>query len=165
MAFRWKRALTSAAVAAGLAAGSASADPRLLTARTPQGGGLVEHAISVDFDDGLSRSGFIDISFSGSFDAATTIDLAEWPDIQESMETTTVVELRGGTGGGSAVDVVPVARLVVPEGQPVSYSAVVSRAGQNFVLVPEPLASLCAAWALTTLAWLRRRSRRGEGAG
>jgi hypothetical protein len=138
----------------------AAADPVLTSTQTPQGGGLVQHDVSVDFRDGLSRSGFIQITFSGNFDAASSLTTANWPDIQDVTTSPTHYHLQGGTGGGSSVDVVQIASLVVPAGEPIAYNAVVSRAGQNYVLAPEPAAPLIAAMGLVAVAALRARGRR-----
>lgn len=141
-----------------LAAGSpAGADPVIVSQATPRGGGLVAHDVSVDFRDGLARSGFIQITFSGNFDATSAFDLASWPDLQAVQTSATVYSLQGGTGGGSQVDVVSVAQLVVPAGEAILYNAVVSRDGRNFVLVPEPSAAAAGAAVLLAFAFLRAR--------
>ena len=135
------------------------ADPVLTFSRTPQAGGLVRHDVAVNFQDGLSRSGFIQITFSSNFDASSSFALASWPDIQQVTTNPTVYSLQGGTGGGSQVDVVDVAQLVVPQGLRITYNAVVSRDGQNFVLVPEPSAPAAAGLCLALVALLRARRR------
>ena len=150
------------ALALTLVASPGSADPIVTSASTPIGGGLVSHAVAIDFQDGLSRSGFVQISFSGNFDAQSALAVANWPDIQSADAGVTaagVYSLQGGTGGGSTVDVVPVATLVLPEGESFSYSGVVSRDGRNFIVVPEPFASGSSAAALLTLEALRRKPR------
>ena len=139
-------------------ASSAQSDPVLTSQATPVAGGLVAHEIAIDFRDGLGRSGFIDITFLGSFDIATsTLAEGSWPDIPIVATSPTLYRLRGGTGGGSSVDVVPVAHLVVPAGQGISYNAVVSRAGRSYVLVPEPReAAVASLLAIAVLAATRR---------
>ena len=153
------RLALSALLAATWLAADASADPVLTSTQTPQGGGLVQHQVSVDFQDGLSRSGFIQVTFSGNFDGASSFALSDWPDIQDVTTSPTEYHLQGGTGGGSTVDVVEVASLVVPAGETIAYSAVVSRDGQNYVLVPEPGTRLAFALAVVAVAALRTRQR------
>jgi len=150
----WSGALVAAA------SGVAGADPALVSRSTPQPGGLVAHDISIDFRDGLARSGFIQITFSGNFDASSSLALASWPDIQSVQTGPNLYSLQGGTGGGSQVDVVDVAQLVVPQGEAILYNAVVSRNGQSFVLVPEPGPGLAGACATLGVALLHRRRRR-----
>jgi hypothetical protein len=146
----------------GALGSAAGADPIVTVGATPIGGGLVSHAIAVDFQDGLSRSGFIQISFSGNFAPQSALAVGSWPDLQladPGQATPSIYSLRGGTGGASTVDVVPVATLVLAEGESFTYSGVVSRDGRNFSIVPEPLAGAAAAACLLTLAALRRRER------
>lgn len=140
--------------------GPAGADPAVVSQSTSQGNGLVAHHVSIDFRDGLGRSGFVQITFSGNFDPSSSFDLASWPDIQAVQTTPTAYSLQGGTGGGSQVDVVSVAQLVVPAGESVLYNAIVSRNGQSFVLAPEPGSSTAGAAVLLLLAALRRRRGR-----
>ncbi len=140
----------------------ARGDPVVTSEATPIGGGLISHAVAIDFQDGLSRSGFVEISFSGNFDVLSQLGVGDWPDLQVAdpgENDPSVYELRGGTGGGSNVDRVPVATLVLPAGEGFAYSAVISRNGRNFSVVPEPLASASAAAAFLSLAALRRRLR------
>jgi hypothetical protein len=143
-----------------LAGAPALADPVITVQATPQGGGLVAHDISVDFRDGLGRSGFIQITLTGNFDSSSSFTLANWPDIQvvdAGQTSSTVYKLQGGTGGGSSVDVVGVGQMVVPKGQTISYTATVSRNGQNFMLVPEPFSTATAGVALAVITLLARR--------
>lgn len=141
------------------------ADPILTIQPTSIGGGLTRYDVDVDFQDGLGRSGFIQVTFTGPFDAQSQLLEANWPDIQLVDEGTVPTQyvLQGGTGGGSAVDVVPVAQLVVPEGQQFTYAAVVSRNGRNFTIVPEPGPTGLAATCLTMLALLHRRRVQAGG--
>ena len=138
-------------------------DPVVTSEATPIGGGLISHAVAIDFQDGLSRSGFVEISFSGNFDVLQSqLEVGDWPDLlvaDPGENDPSVYELRGGTGGGSNVDMVPVATLVLPTGEGFAYSAVISRNGRNFSVVPEPLASASTAAAFLSLAALRRRLR------
>ncbi len=154
--------LIALALAAGVQVvptGPAYADPVVTSSKTPQGGGLVRHDVSVDFQDGLARSGFIQITFASNFDASSSFSLGNWPDIQQVTTDPTVYHLQGGTGGGSQVDVVGIAQLVVPQGLGITYNAVVSRNGQNFVLVPEPNSSWAAGLSLVVVTALRARRR------
>ncbi len=154
-------------LASVLLASAVSADPVLTVSQpVPAGGGLVRYDIGVDFQDGLSRSGFIDVSFApagpGSFDGASSLELTEWPDIQAATTDPNLYRLQGGTGAGSQKDVVPVASLVIQRDEIINYDARVSRNGQNFVLVPEPGAAVCALLGFATVAALgsgRRRTR------
>lgn len=138
---------------------AAVADPILTTHATPMAGGLVAYDVAVDFQDGLGRSGFVDVTFSGSFDAQSQLFGTNWPDLADTSSSSTTVHLRGGTGGASGVDVVAVARLVVPRGQSFQYDAVVSRNGRNFTVAPEPSAPALGLAALLGVATLRRPRR------
>ena len=140
------------------AASSASGDPILVTQATPLPGGLVAYDVAVDFQDGLGRSGFVDVTFSGNLDAQSQLFGSNWPDLAASSSSSGSAHLRGGTGGGSSVDVVAVARLVVPRGQRLHYDAVVSRNGRNFTVAPEP-----SPWALATAALVAVASGSSRG--
>jgi len=120
----------------------------------------VRYDVDVDFRDGLSRSGFVQVTLAGPFDAQSQLLEENWPDIQDVQSSAGMFTLQGGTGGGSAVDVVGVGQMVVPVGQSFSYNAVISRNGQNFVVAPEPGASALAAAALALLVGLRRTAAR-----
>jgi hypothetical protein len=144
----------------------ASADPIVITQATPLGGGLVAYDVAVDFRDGLARSGFVEITFTGGFDTLSTLLAANWPDLQQvdpGVTSSNVYRLRGGTGGGSQVDVVGVAQLVLPEGAAFSYDGVISRNGRSFIVVPEPgIRPLSLSGALTVAALSLSRGLRGH---
>jgi hypothetical protein len=142
-------------------AGSAAADPTLELRTIPLGGGLTRYHVDVDFQDGGGKSGFVQVTFNGPFDAQSQLTTANWPDIQNVQAGGSLYMLQGGTGGGSSVDVVEVGQLVVPVGESFSYNAVISRGGQNFVVVPEPgVVPLGIASTLTLGVAARSRRRR-----
>ena len=146
----------------GACAGAAGAAPVVTIGETPIGGGLVSHAVAIDFQDGLLRSGFVEISFTGNFDGQSTLAVNSWPDLQiadPGQITPRIYSLRGGTGGQSNVDVVPVATLVLAEGESFTYSGTISRNGRNFTVVPEASAGASTIAVLLTVAALRRRLR------
>jgi hypothetical protein len=142
------------------ASGAAGAAPILRLQSVPLGGGLTRYDVEVDFRDGLGRSGFLQVAFQGPFDAQSQLFTANWPDLQEVQTGGNTYVLQGGTGGGSSVDVVGVGQLVVPDGERWSYSAVISRNGQNTVVVPEPGPRLLALATFAALAGLVRRGAR-----
>lgn len=151
-------------------AGGAAASPIVKTRTTPLAGGLTRYDVDVDFRDGLSRSGFVQVTLAGPFDAQSQLLEENWPDIQEVQSSAGVFMLQGGTGGGSHVDVVGLGQMVVPSGQAFTYNAVISRNGQNFIVAPEPDAALLAGSALALLGLLakgaaNRRAVRGARRG
>ncbi len=158
MAFRNRTvAAFFASACLGLVPTGTSADPILTVQPTSIGGGLTRHDVDVDFQDGLGLSGFVQVTFTGPFDSQSDLLQENWPDIQmvdEGQTMPTRYVLQGGTGGGSSVDVVPLAQLVVPDGQGFSYVAVVSRNGKNFTIVPEPATTSLAVASLAVLSAL-----------
>lgn len=160
---RWLRSLCVVAGLAGvLATGVSAADPAIRFSPTPMGAGLTRYGVDVDFQDGLGKSGFVQVTFLGPFDAQTQLTAGNWPDLQVVQTSANQYMLQGGTGGGSSVDVVEVGQLVVPTGQSFSYNAVISRNGQNFTVVPEPAANLLGAAGIGMLGLLTLHRGRGS---